>query len=308
MDKPLRFRDDGSFTIVQFTDLHWQNGDELDIRTHDLMERVVREEAPDLIVFTGDIIYSTKCDDPIRSLKDAVAVAERSRIPWAAVLGNHDAEVQITREEMLTVLQSFESSETGHTPGLHGWGNYTIEVHGHKGLAAALYFLDSGCYSKHTHIKGYDWISRDQIDWYSQKSKAFQDRNGGTPLPSLAFFHIPLPEYVDAWEQGDVMGNKHERVCCSEINSGFFAAMAERRDVLGTFVGHDHINDYCGVLHDIKLCYGRATGYNTYGKEGFPHGARVIRLKEGERTFESWLRLEDGSVDFQQKLKNESSI
>ena len=73
----------------------------------------------------------------------------------------------------------------------------------------------------------------------------------------------------------------------------------KRGDVVGTFVGHDHINDYWGELFGIRLCYGRASGYNTYGKEGFNHGARVIRLTKGERQFESWLRLDDGSIDRQ---------
>lgn len=68
------------------------------------------------------------------------------------------------------------------------------------------------------------------------------------------------------------------------------------KDVRGTFVGHDHINDYWGELHGIRLCYGRATGYNTYGKEGFPRGARIIQLTEGEADFQTWLRLDDGSV------------
>ena len=76
--------------------------------------------------------------------------------------------------------------------------------------------------------------------------------------------------------------------------------MLEMGDVKGVFVGHDHINDYYGDLYGIKLCYGRGTGFNTYGKENFLHGARIIRLKENEQEFESWLRLEDGSVMGQQ--------
>ena len=51
-----------------------------------------------------------------------------------------------------------------------------------------------------------------------------------------------------------------------------------------------------GTLHGIRLCYGRATGYNTYGREGFPRGARLIELREGERAFSTWLRLEGGEV------------
>ncbi len=38
---------------------------------------------------------------------------------------------------------------------------------------------------------------------------------------------------------------------------------------MGTFVGHDHVNDFVGDLYGIRLCYGRATGFNTYGRQGF---------------------------------------
>lgn len=62
MSDRLRVRDDGTFTIVQFTDVHWHNGEPEDLRTEALMERVLREEAPDLIVFTGDMIDGS--DDP----------------------------------------------------------------------------------------------------------------------------------------------------------------------------------------------------------------------------------------------------
>ncbi|MNC34498.1 hypothetical protein D3C75_829330 [compost metagenome] len=71
--------------------------------------------------------------------------------------------------------------------------------------------------------------------------------------------------------------------------------MAELGHTLGVFVGHDHVNDYWGELHGIRLCYGRASGHNTYGREGFPRGARMIRLYEGERRLDTWLRLEDGT-------------
>ena len=51
-----------------------------------------------------------------------------------------------------------------------------------------------------------------------------------------------------------------------------------------------------GVIYTEFACaMGRASGYNTYGREGFPRGARVITLQEGERQFETWLHLDDGT-------------
>lgn len=301
----LRFRDDHNFTIVQFTDIHWKNGEPEDLLSRQCMETVLDLEQPDLVVFTGDLIYSgeadtgfKKCQDPVQAFKDVVSVAESRGIRWAFVFGNHDTEGDITREELMDVAMQHTYNCAEHGPSeIHGVGNYTLPLFSHNGdeTAAVLYFFDSGRESEHPAVPGYDWIRRDQIRWYEMASMAYSVKHQGSPLPSLAFFHIPLPEYNEVWERKTCYGSKHERVCCAEVNTGLFAAMLERGDVMGTFAGHDHINDYRGELHGIQLCYGRATGYGTYGREGMLRGARVIRLSEGQRQFDTWLRLSDGS-------------
>ena len=64
-------------------------------------------------------------------------------------------------------------------------------------------------------------------------------------------------------------------------------------DVMGVFVGHDHDNDYAVMWHGILLAYGRYTGGNTVYNH-LPNGARVIVLKEGQRTFDTWIDLAGG--------------
>ncbi|MEF3304542.1 metallophosphoesterase family protein [Paenibacillus sp. GYB003] len=303
--RTLKFRPDGTFTIAQFTDVHWIDGCEEDLRSRALMETVIREEKPDVVFFTGDVIYTggvkagrQPCLDPRGALREAAACAEERGVPWALVFGNHDTENYITREELAAEVEAFAHSVFERGPAeLSGCGNYALVIEGADGkAAAALYGFDSGAYSGLPHVEGYDWIRRDQIDWYLRESRRLTERNGGEPLPALAFFHIPLPEYEQVWRTRTCYGSKHEDVCAPKLNSGLFAALAEAGDVMGTFCGHDHVNDYWGELHGIRLCYGRATGYNTYGRDGFPRGARLIRLNEGRRGFESWLRLDDGTV------------
>lgn len=293
----LKFHEDHTFKIVQLTDVHWCNGEEADLRTEALMERVLREEKPDLVVFTGDVIDSKHCVDPLESFRRAVAAVDRSQIPWAAVFGNHDSEGSATRETLMELMAAYPLclSEPG-PEAVSGVGNYVLPIQGSldsERIAAQLYFMDSGSYAPEPP-GGYAWIERDQIKWYTERSAASRTNRHSDPLPSLAFFHIPLPEYKEVWELADCIGSKHENVCSPMVNSGFFSALVEMGDVIGTFVGHDHLNDYIGELHGIRLGYGRATGYNTYGKEGFPRGARVIRLFEGERRFDTWIRLDEG--------------
>ncbi|MCL6548855.1 MAG: metallophosphoesterase family protein [Alicyclobacillus sp.] len=302
MSRSLRFRSDGSFTITQFTDIHWQDGGEADQRSRALMEQVLDAEHPDLVVFTGDVVASYAARDPVRALREAVTSVEKRGIPWAVTFGNHDTERGVTRAELMAAVLAHGHNVTERGPEqVHGFGNFALPLLDGTGQPrAVLYFLDSGNLSPSPRVQGYDWIRRDQIGWYAQTSAAFTRQNGGVPLPSLAFFHIPLPEYEQVWEREVCYGHKYEPVCCPRVNTGLFAAMVEMGDVVGTFVGHDHINDYWGELYGIRLCYGRATGYNTYGREGFPRGARIIRLQAGRREFDTWLRLEDGSVVRQQ--------
>ncbi|MCA1296529.1 metallophosphoesterase family protein [Paenibacillus sp. alder61] len=309
MSQRLTFREDGTFTIVQFTDLHWKDGNEIDQRTRALMELVMEEERPDLVVFTGDVVYTgpspdgiAKCENPSQALREAVAAVEEREIPWALVFGNHDTEQGITREELMQVVT--EHRHTLAVPGpadLPGVGNYVLELADQSGQPAAnLYFLDSGSYSSHENIPGYGWVTREQIQWLTAESARLNPPEAAVKTPALAFFHIPIPEYQELWDKQVCYGHKYEPVCSPQINSGLFAALVEMGDVMGTFCGHDHVNDYWGVLHGIRLCYGRASGFHTYGREGFPRGARVIQLTAGARGFDTWLRLEDGSAVHEQ--------
>jgi hypothetical protein len=180
-------------------------------------------------------------------------------------------------------------------------------VRGRRGeaLSAALYFFDSLSYTPLGGVGEYAWISRDQISWFANASRRLRAahrrarppaRTVPTALPALAFLHIPLPEWDEVWRTQVCRGHRQEPVCSPALNSGLFAAMVEAGDVMGAFCGHDHLNDYEGELHGIRLCYGRASGFSPYGQDGFARGARVVRLYEGERRFETWLRLEGGVV------------
>jgi 3',5'-cyclic AMP phosphodiesterase CpdA len=298
MPPELRFRDDGSFTIVQFTDTHFRNGEPPDQQTTALMRAVLEAEQPDLVILNGDVIDGSFCQDPAASWMRAVAPVLARGLPWATVFGNHDDEGALDRRDLMALQRDLPGclSQFG-PPSVTGVGNYVLPVWSAVGdrPAAHVYCLDSNAYAPPA-LGGYGWIARDQIAWYTDAARALAQRNGGAPLPALMFFHIPLPEHDEVWDFHPCAGVKYEPVCCPRINTGLFAALYELGEVMGVFVGHDHVNDYIGALHGIRLGYGRGTGYNTYGREGFARGARVIRLREGERDFTTWLRLEGGAV------------
>ncbi|EFM08643.1 metallophosphoesterase [Paenibacillus curdlanolyticus YK9] len=291
--QPLQFRPDGSFRIVQFTDLHWQNHSTDDPQTRDLMNQIIEQEQPDLVVFTGDMIHSEYVQDHRDAFRNAFAAASDRHVPWAFVFGNHDAEEGM-KEQITAFAQELPGCVVPASHAACGIGNYMLPIIGKDGAAGAvLYLLDSGSYAPPA-IGDAAWISRDQIDWYVEQSKHQAAVRGGKPLPAFAFFHIPLPEFQQMWDFHVCHGYNYEGVGSPQLNSGMFTAMVERGDVRGVFVGHDHVNDYWGTLHGIRLCYGRATGFSGYGRDDMPRGARLIELYEDDRPFATWLRLANG--------------
>lgn len=297
MNHSLRFRPDGTFTIVQFTDTHFENGDAKDVQTSTLMSQVLDWEQPDLVLFTGDVLGGEKTRDPKAAWCMATVPLVARGLPWAAVFGNHDDESGASRRQLLAMQQQIPGCLTRPGPSqVSGVANFLLHIRGSRKrhAAATLCCLDSNSYAE-TAIGGYGWVREDQIRWCRRNVQRLPSNSTGHLAPVLVFLHIPLPEFNELWLQGHCLGEKNEAVCCPRINTGLFATLHLAGNVRGVFAGHDHLNDYDGRLHGMSLCYGRATGYNTYGREDFLHGARVIRLHEGEPDFTTWLRLEDGS-------------
>lgn len=317
----LPMHPDGSFTIAQFTDLHLNDGGPTCQQTVALLETVLELEQPDLVILTGDVSAATDTplNDAAAAWRLALAPIVRRNLNWACVFGNHDDEGDLSRAQLMAFLQQQPGcvAEPGpsHLPGV---GNYVIDLispaaaSGVRASASGqrpvrLYFLDSHAYGPRG-VSRYDWIKTEQIEWFGAATQAPNNtqeplnsstemkEDGAHEASGLVFFHIPLPEYELAAQAGQYLGNKLEKVCCPGVNSGMFAAMVQSGAVAGVFVGHDHVNDYESTLQGIRLCYGRASGYGSYGHDSMLRGARLIRLRAGEGGFESWLRLADGSV------------
>lgn len=294
----LRFGSDKKFKIVQFTDVHWVPGNPASEEAAERMNEVLEAEKPDFVIYTGDLIYAKPAAEGLdRALEPVVS----RNIPFAVTWGNHDDEQDMPREQLSEYVRSKPGNLTATAEGVPGVTNYVVPVTSADGMkeAALLYVFDSHSYSGRKDVKGYDWIKPGQVEWYRKESAEYTLRNGGTPLPALAFFHIPLPEYSQAAQDENALliGTRKEKACSPALNTGLFAAMLEAGDVMGTFVGHDHVNDYVVDWFGMLLCYGRFTGGKTvYHDIPGGNGARVIELTEGERGFRTWVRLKGGKI------------
>lgn len=293
----LKFDKEGKFKIVQFTDVHFKYGIPASDVALERINEVLDAEHPDLVIFTGDVIYAVPAD---KGMLQVLELVSKRNLPFVVTFGNHDDEQGMTREQLYDIIREVPGNLLPKR-GSSLSPDYVLTVKSSstpKKDAALLYCMDSRSYSPLKEVKGYAWFTFDQIAWYRQQSADYSKQNGGQPLPALAFFHIPLPEYNEAAaeENAILRGTRMEEACAPKINTGMFAAMKEAGDVMGIFVGHDHDNDYTVMWKNILLAYGRYTGGNTEYNH-LQNGARTIVLDEGTRTFTSWIRQKGGVVD-----------
>jgi len=322
--EPLRFREDGTFRIMQINDT--QDDQFVDFRTPELMRKAIAEEKPDLIVCAGDCITGGQIasDDDVRTAIDAVfQVIEDAGVPFIIAFGNHDEDAHVRGDapnmgevgQLAYYRNNFSCNiNKKDNPKITGDGDMVTLVysspksngpkwkrHGHYSHdkmkpKLAVWALDSGRYAPDPiagqsidyNDNGWDWIRQDQVAWYRETSMHFE-KKFGHKIPGIMFFHIPLFEWETMWTidkgmfaSGDVPNTqpavdegrysveeeRNECICTGPFNSGLYTAAQERGDVMGMFVGHDHINNYVGNFHGILLGYGASSGFGPYGFSG----------------------------------------
>lgn len=298
----LQFNNEKRFKIAQFTDTHFYKGGPRSQEVLDNIKSVMDAEKPDLVVLTGDIVTGKPTLESWEILTDLLIAYQ---VPYAITFGNHEDEAETSREELLAYLSGRPYcllSDKGGTS-VKGVGNYVLPLYNQEGTAEKLiYCMDSRSYSlaKDQGVEGWGWFDQSQIRWFVESNQAWLAEQ--PEAQSLLFFHIPLPEYARAFDQGEFRnGVRMEKECSPEINTGMFSELVLQGNVLGTFVGHDHNNNYVAQLFNIALCYGYFSGGNSYGDLPL-NGARIILLEEDKRTFTTWLRRIDGKILYKVEL------
>lgn len=182
----LKFNEAGEFKIVQFTDVHFKYGNPASDIALERIDEVLKAERPDLVVLTGDVIYAKPADKGMRTVLERVSA---HNVPFVVTFGNHDDEQGMTRTQLYDIIHSVPGCLMPER-GEQASPDYTLTVQSSDGKgshAAALYFFDSHSYSKLKDVKGYDWLTFDQVENYRRQSAAFTEANGGQPLPALSF-------------------------------------------------------------------------------------------------------------------------
>lgn len=303
-NKNLEFKN-GKFKIMQVADT--QEIPAVSPDTIRLLAAALDSEKPDLVVFTGDQIkgYSSffageKGKKNVETtIKTLIKPIEDRNINFTVTFGNHDGQAALNNSEQFEIYKKSPMFVYSQPCEIGDEGTFCLNVSG-KFL---IYLFDT--HSK-AETAGYSGINARQLKWYEETRDSFE-----LPLPSVAFQHIPTPEYFDVikrvkrFTKGAVRAygnhknefyvldpeNRTESDFMKESpaapyeNIGEIRAFLEKKEMLAVFVGHDHKNSFVADYKGIKLCYTQGAGFNVYGP-GFERGIRITELNENG-TFET---------------------
>lgn len=279
----LKYRKDGTFKIVQLTDLHIGSKPhhEDDEKTFALIDKAFENLDADLVIMTGDLIWSDGVPNADIIFQELLERFNKHDIPVAITYGNHDAEDEFTRSEMRAIENNVlkNAVEKKHAFIIDDRESYALEIYDANGenIEHVLYVFDSGADAP-LPIGEYDWIHPGQVNWFREISLHYKREMAAAK--DLVFMHIPLPEYWQAAENilAGECNETNDTISAPYINTGLFAQLYINGQIAGVFCGHDHDNNFVGEHHGIKLIYGQVGGYQCYGD--LERGARVITLSD----------------------------
>lgn len=273
--------------ILQLNDIHIGDKDNRQLH-YDFLELTIKDANPDLIVLDGDIFtFASRY-----TAQELFKFIDSHGIPWTATFGNHDEQCYFSVDWLSGYLNNFGSNclfKDIQDDDVSGNANFAINVMKGKEIFETIVVMDSNRYYFGNYF-GYDYIKENQIDWYERLISHIA-LDADHVVPSIAFFHIPLPEFSDAWndyQSGEpyaryIIGEKGEKVCSPDYNSGLFQVMLNLGSTDGIFCAHDHLNDYAIDYKGITLSYGVNSTDRIYYSPTMM-GGQVITLHE-DHTF-----------------------
>ncbi len=301
-NRELHFKN-GKFRIVQLADIQERYNVSSD--TLKLLNAALDRAQPDLVILTGDQI---KGYSPSFKMGNTATLVEETfnrifspitkrNIPFTATFGNHDDQCGISNSEQFEMYKKFPGFVYADPAGTGDDGTFCLNVDGRF----LIYLFD-------THSKdgkgGYGALHKNQVEWYRETRDSY-GKKCGRLLPSMAFQHIPTPEYFEVikktrpfssgsiraygehsyeWytldpynsELRDFLG---EPPATSVTDSGEVRAFLEQGEMRALFVGHDHNDSFTAGYRGLTLGITQSCGFNAYGP-GRRRGVRVIDINE----------------------------
>lgn len=312
----IRTNSSGKLVIMQVSDA--QDMKYVRKAMVEMLDNAYDKLKPDLVVFTGDNILGNHLLDArigsrqiasgraatLSIMRDSIRhiclPLEKRKIPFTMIYGNHDDMNLVSKDDQADIYRSYSMCLPMNTRnGRVDCDTYNVPVFSHDGskLIFNLWMLDSAWYDK-AEDKCYQAIKPETVEWYKQTSQQLKDSNGGKPVPSLMFAHIPLPAITNLIEQcgqNDIgalktekgwvrlrpdiaRGSMGEYPCVLPDDGGIFEAALECGDVKGIVSGHDHRNCFEGKYKGIDFIQSSCASFRCYGDK--TRGVRIFEIDE----------------------------
>lgn len=309
----LKFREDGTFRILQLTDTHVcdlavtaidENTGETVTRSfkpdslNNIRTMIQKEKANggiDLAVLTGDIIFGlyAKDIDNISLIQEVIDIFEEEKVYFAYTFGNHEHDNVFK----YSILQYYEAvKKSPYFVGFDGEidselqpylpnlpANYSLDIKSHDGTKTVwkLFLFDNG--------PGFSTNSGSRFGAYyttiiNKAKKANPD------VRAMAFMHVPMTEFSSSYS------NPEERVAGiavdgygSRDDASVYRAFKDSKVMKLVGVGHYHRNNYITFENKdgIAQAFGQTGDYVAYNFRPavdplMERGGRIIELRENE--------------------------
>lgn len=339
---------DRPFRAMQITDVHIGGGvlsAKKDVWALNAVASMISREKPDLVIVTGDIAFplphSSLSLNNLNGAKIFSRMMERLGVYWTFAFGNHDTEAfsYYSREELSDwyksqrykyFLYDHDAKKLANGDPVDGRGNGAILVKNSAGLVVqALVTLDSHSYTDGDYfgmLWKYDNIKKSQTDWYKEQIAKINEDNrmidaNAPDAKSMAFFHIPLREYRDAYRElyeananvKNFDADRHSKLESVDKSSESYAGITNtdqveykyglRCETMGqNVVKEETYGVFCGMRNDDLYEEGRKIGLQaTFCGHDHKNNFSLVyaRKDEGVDPPEPGMRLSYGmSIDY----------
>ncbi len=243
--------------------------------------------APKVIILDGDV-FQTIDKSVVDRFFDWI---DTLGIPFAFTYGNHDyhglygfryIDQKIKKCQNSLLINPVDDDVFGES-------NYVLNLYDGTNLKWQLFIFDSNDYYR----LDYDIIHEDQVKWYENQVN-WAKAQAGQVVPSIAYFHIPIEEFEEAWSlESDGTLSKHPNSTFAGYNpkstwamldtgvargyksNDLYEKAQELKSTKAFVVGHDHTNNtdfYYNKDNNgaIRLVYTTKTGHGIY------HDTRIM--------------------------------
>ncbi len=329
-DGVYTFTTDRDFKVMQLTDVHIGGGwisTSKDTMALNAVASMITAEKPDLVIITGDMVYPVPYQagtfNNMDSAEMLASLFEELKVYWVPTFGNHDTESysRYTRAD----ISNFYADEKweyclfqdNSDDGVDGYCNQVVNVKNSMGIVTQSFYT----FDTHSYVDGdylgigwkYDNIHENQVAWYKANVEKYNKQNievinaskaenkaelleKFSVAKSLAFWHVPASEYLDAWNEYvdagykdtenvkfhyGTVGETGKMVYTGVYEDEIFEAMQELDSTQGIFCGHDHLNNFSIDYKGIRLTYGYSIDYLAYSgisKLGSQRGCTMITV------------------------------